>query len=89
MNCYQFKGGSGTASAAIVDELGQAYTVGVFVQANFGARRELVLAGVPVGGARRNSPIGLSSARSPPTGTPASTSSWRAPKLAWTNTATV
>ena len=49
MNCYQFKGGSGTASR-IVDELGQAYTVAVFVQANFGARRELVLAGVPVGG---------------------------------------
>ena len=48
MNCYQFKGGSGTASR-IVDDLGQAYTVGVFVQANFGARRELVLAGVPVG----------------------------------------
>ena len=41
------------------------------------------------GGARRNSPIGLSSARSPPTGTPASTSSRRAPKLAWTNTPTV
>ena len=29
----------------------QGYTVGVFVQANFGARRELVLAGVPLGGA--------------------------------------
>ncbi len=48
MNCYQFKGGSGTASR-IVGDPGQAYTVGVFVQANFGARRELVLAGVPLG----------------------------------------
>jgi L-aminopeptidase/D-esterase-like protein len=44
MNCYQFKGGSGTASRLVDD-----YTVGVFVQANFGARRELVIAGVPVG----------------------------------------
>src|SRR6266568_9469916 len=50
MNCYQFKGGSGTASR-IVGDPGQAYTVGVFVQANFGARRELVLAGVPLGDA--------------------------------------
>jgi L-aminopeptidase/D-esterase-like protein len=44
MNCYEFKGGSGTASRLVDD-----YTVGVFVQANFGARRELVIAGVPVG----------------------------------------
>jgi L-aminopeptidase/D-esterase-like protein len=46
MNCYHFKGGSGTASRLVDD-----YTVGVFVQANFGARRELVLAGVPLGDA--------------------------------------
>ena len=46
MNCYEFKGGSGTASRLVDD-----YTVGVFVQANFGARRELVIAGVPVGDA--------------------------------------
>ena len=46
MNCYEFKGGSGTASRIV-----GAYTVGVFVQANFGARRELVLAGVPLGDA--------------------------------------
>ncbi len=48
MNCYQFKGGSGTASRQVA-HLGQDYAVGVFVQANFGARRELVLAGVPLG----------------------------------------
>jgi L-aminopeptidase/D-esterase-like protein len=48
MNCYQFKGGSGTASR-LVDYAGTTYTVGVFVQANFGARSELVLAGVPFG----------------------------------------
>jgi D-aminopeptidase len=48
MNCYQFKGGSGTASR-LVDYAGTTYTVGVFVQANFGSRSELVLAGVPLG----------------------------------------
>ena len=48
MNCYQFKGGSGTSSR-IVAYPGQQYVVGVFVQANFGTRRELTLAGVPLG----------------------------------------
>ena len=37
MNCYHFKAGSGTASRVV-----DGHTVGVFVQANFGARRELV-----------------------------------------------
>lgn len=48
MNCYQFKGGSGTASR-LVDYAGHTHTVGVFVQANFGRRNELVIAGVPLG----------------------------------------
>ncbi len=48
MNCYAFKGGSGTASR-LVEYNDTLYTVGVFVQANFGARRELTLAGVPLG----------------------------------------
>jgi D-aminopeptidase len=48
MNCFNYKGGSGTASR-IVDYGGTAYTVGVFVQANFGSRAELTIAGVPVG----------------------------------------
>jgi len=48
MNCYQFKGGSGTASR-LVAFAGADYAVGVFVQANFGARHELMLAGVPLG----------------------------------------
>jgi D-aminopeptidase len=48
MNCYQFKGGSGTASR-LVSHAGDGYTVGVFVQANFGRRAELTLAGVPLG----------------------------------------
>jgi L-aminopeptidase/D-esterase-like protein len=48
MNCYEFKGGSGTASR-LVEYGGRTYTVGVFLQANFGARAELTVAGVPVG----------------------------------------
>ncbi len=48
MNCYQFKGGSGTASR-LVPYAGTTFTTGVFVQANFGRRPELTLAGVPVG----------------------------------------
>ena len=48
MNCYQFKGGSGSASRR-VDYAGTSYTVGVFVQANFGSREELTIAGLPVG----------------------------------------
>jgi D-aminopeptidase len=48
MNCYEFKGGSGTASR-VVPHAGDRWTVGVFVQANFGSRAELTLAGVPVG----------------------------------------
>ena len=48
MNCYQFKGGSGTASR-LVGYAGTTYTVGAFVQANFGTRGELVLAGVSLG----------------------------------------
>lgn len=48
MNCYQYKGGNGTASR-VVNYGGADYTVGVFVQANFGSRAELVIAGVPLG----------------------------------------
>jgi L-aminopeptidase/D-esterase-like protein len=48
MNCYSYKGGSGTASR-IVQHGDERYTLGVFVQTNFGARHELTIAGVPVG----------------------------------------
>lgn len=48
MNCYGFKGGSGTASR-LVSYGGADHTVGVFVQANFGARHELTIAGVSLG----------------------------------------
>ncbi len=48
MSLYDFKGGSGTASRVFTIDSVQ-YTLGVFVQANFGRREELVIAGVPVG----------------------------------------
>ena len=48
MNCYQFKGGNGTASR-LVEHAGTAYTVGVFLQANFGRRHELTLNGIYLG----------------------------------------
>jgi D-aminopeptidase len=48
MALYGFKGGSGTASRTFMIDSVQ-YTLGVFVQANFGGRNELTVAGVPVG----------------------------------------
>jgi D-aminopeptidase len=48
MNCYQFKGGNGTASRQ-VGYAGSTYTVGVFLQANFGRRAELTLDGIYLG----------------------------------------
>ncbi|MFF1541238.1 P1 family peptidase [Microbacterium sp. NPDC058269] len=54
MNCYGFKGGTGTASRTVTygdDE----YTIGVLIQANFGAREELRLGGVRIG-ARSSTP---------------------------------
>ena len=48
MMCLGFKGGTGTASRVI--KLGDTtFTVGVLVQANFGRKPSLVIAGVPVG----------------------------------------
>jgi L-aminopeptidase/D-esterase-like protein len=48
MCCYEFKGGTGTASRRVAFA-GDTYTVGVLVQANFGTREELTVAGVRVG----------------------------------------
>jgi len=48
MNCYEFKGGNGTSSR-VVRYGSNAFTVGAFVQANFGAREELTIAGNRVG----------------------------------------
>ena len=48
MSCYQFKGGNGPASR-LVEHHETTYTVGVFLQANFGSRSDLTLAGVYLG----------------------------------------
>ena len=48
MMCLGFKGGTGTASRVL--RIGDStYTVGVLVQANFGRKPSLTIAGVPVG----------------------------------------
>src|SRR5215475_10390937 len=57
MICYEFKGGNGTASRQIEirpagagkDAPARTFLVGVFLQANFGRRSQLVIAGVPIG----------------------------------------
>ena len=54
MICYEFKGGNGTASrkidiSASKDAPPRSFVVGVFLQANFGRRPQLIIAGVPVG----------------------------------------
>jgi D-aminopeptidase len=48
MVCHGFKGGIGTASRKLPADQG-GYTVGVLVQCNYGVRRDLRIAGVPVG----------------------------------------
>ena len=48
MMLHRFKGGTGTASRQVAAGTGH-YTLGVLVQANYGAREELTIAGVPVG----------------------------------------
>jgi D-aminopeptidase len=54
MICYEFKGGNGTASRKIDIRVSKgaparSFVVGVFLQANFGRRSQLTIAGVPVG----------------------------------------
>ena len=48
MNCYGFKGGTGTSSR-VVRHGDDEYTVGVLIQANFGSRDELRLDGIALG----------------------------------------
>ncbi len=48
MTCFEFAGGIGTSSRKL-DKKAGGYTVGVLVQANFGLRGQLRVAGVPVG----------------------------------------
>ena len=57
MICYEFKGGNGTASRKVEirpegadkNTSPQSFIVGVFLQANFGRRPQLTIAGAPVG----------------------------------------
>src|SRR5438477_11800790 len=60
MICYEFKGGNGSASRVVSvavaaggdpgsQKASRTYTVGVFLQANFGRRPQLMIAGIPVG----------------------------------------
>ena len=46
--CFGWKGGIGSASRVLPGELG-GFTLGTLVQSNFGAPRDLVIAGLPVG----------------------------------------
>lgn len=48
MICHEFKGGIGTSSRVASTPLGD-FVVGVLVQANYGAREDLRIDGVPVG----------------------------------------
>jgi L-aminopeptidase/D-esterase-like protein len=48
MMCLGFKGGTGTSSR-VIKMKDSAYTVGVLVQSNFGAKKNLTIAGVPIG----------------------------------------
>ncbi|MCW3991850.1 MAG: P1 family peptidase [Candidatus Bathyarchaeota archaeon] len=48
MTCHEFKGGIGTASRRL-DEGSGGHTLGVLVQANYGSRGDLTIAGVPIG----------------------------------------
>lgn len=48
MICYEFKGGTGTSSRVLPDRFG-GFTVAALVQANFGRRFQLTVAGAPVG----------------------------------------
>jgi D-aminopeptidase len=48
MLCYEFKGGTGTASRKLPEKFG-GWTIGALAQTNFGRRFQLTIAGVPVG----------------------------------------
>ena len=56
MRCFEFKCGTGTSSR-VTQAAGDDYTVGVLVQANFGSRDHLLVAGVPVGKLMRDNMV--------------------------------
>jgi D-aminopeptidase len=57
MICHEFKCGIGTSSRLII-EGGRTYALGVLVQANYGTRESLRIAGVPVGAHLRDDRAG-------------------------------
>ena len=59
MVAYGFAGGIGTASRRLTPERG-GYTLGVLVLANFGKRKDLTIAGIPVGRELEQSSSGVS-----------------------------
>jgi D-aminopeptidase len=66
MNCYGFKGGTGTASRRVAVG-SRIYTVGALMQANFGRRSELVVAGHRLGeGLAEDNPMEESDWLAPP-----------------------
>ena len=65
MICNGFKGGIGSSSRQ-VSERGGGYTVGVLVQCNYGNRRILRIAGVPVGELIKDAPWCYTSDAAPP-----------------------
>ena len=49
MRCFNFKGGTGTASRIVeIEEVGS-FTLGILVQANFGAREDFTIRGISAG----------------------------------------
>jgi len=56
MICYEFKGGSGTSSRKLPEELG-GWTVGAFAQTNFGRRYQFSVAGIPIGHYLKDNPV--------------------------------
>lgn len=56
MNCYQYKGGTGTSSR-VVNYADRKYVVGALVQANFGSREELTIRGVSMENSTIPNPI--------------------------------
>ena len=65
MLCNGFKGGIGSSSRKLT-ERGGGYTVGVLVQCNYGGRRHLRIAGVPVGELVTDAPLCYTSEIAPP-----------------------
>ena len=49
MQCLGFKGGNGTSSRLLPKQDGSSYTLGCFVQSNFGAYRDLTIGGLKIG----------------------------------------